>query len=306
MEHEAFLHDWNRSSLRRLVLSLALTLALIVVEVLAGLFARSLALLTDAAHNFTDILALALSAWAVWIAAKPPHAGKTYGYHRAGTLVALVNSLTLVVIAVGIFYEAYKRFRHSSDVQADLLIGVGLAAVVLNLVTALLIRRGAKHDLNLRSAFVHLVGDVLSTIGAVIAGVVIRFTGWNWLDPFVSVLIGFLILWNAIGILREALHILMESTPSDVDMERLQRDILTMEGVRGVHDLHVWSIDGRMRFLSAHLVTADVPLSVGVNIQSAVRKMLADRHAIRHVTLQLECADCSSNNLYCTQDVFSN
>lgn len=300
MAHEhTHIHDLTRSTVRRLALSLGITLAFVFVEIVAGIFANSLALLTDAAHNFTDVLALALTWWALWITTKPSNPGKTYGYHRAGILVALVNSTTLVLIALGIFYEAYKRFVTPPEVQADVLIGVGVAAVVVNLVTALLVRRGAEHDLNLKSAFLHLMGDVLSTVGAVIAGIIIRFTDWNWLDPLVSVLIGFLILWNAWGILREAVHILMESTPSDVDMDALQRDVLAVEGVRGVHDLHVWSITQSLRTLSAHLVTDDVPVSVGVKVQDAVGEMLARKYGITHATLQLECEDCVHAGLYC-------
>ncbi|MCX6034203.1 MAG: cation diffusion facilitator family transporter, partial [Chloroflexi bacterium] len=232
MAHE-HIPNLSRSTVRRLALSLGITLAFVAVEILAGVFANSLALLTDAAHNLTDVLALALAWWALWITNKPANSGKTYGYHRAGILVALVNSTTLALIALGIFYEAWKRFVAPPEVQADILIGIGAAAVVINLVTALLVRRGSEHDLNLRSAFLHLMGDVLSTLGAVIAGIIIRFTGWNWLDALVSVLIGFLILWNAWGILRESLEILMESTPVDIDMEALRRDMLAVEGVRG-------------------------------------------------------------------------
>ncbi|MCJ7584267.1 MAG: cation diffusion facilitator family transporter, partial [Anaerolineales bacterium] len=146
------LPDPTRSTIRRLALSLGITLAFVVVEILAGIFANSLALLTDAAHNFTDVLALALTWWALWITTKPANSGKTYGYHRAGILVALVNSTTLALIALGIFNEAYKRFVAPPAVQADILIGVGAMAVVVNLVTALLVRRGAEHDLNLKSA----------------------------------------------------------------------------------------------------------------------------------------------------------
>ncbi len=204
----------------------------------------------------------------------------------------------MALIALGIFYEAYKRFVSPPEVQADVLIGVGAAAVVVNLVTALLVRRGAENDLNLRSAFLHLMGDVLSTVGAVIAGIVIRFTGLNWFDPLVSVFIGLLILWNAWGILRESLEILMEATPADVDMDALQRDMLEVEGVRGVHDLHVWSITSQMRYLSAHILTDDVTVSAGARIQAAVGQMLADRHQVRHATLQLECAECANNGLY--------
>jgi len=289
----------SRSTVRRLALSLGITLVFVGIEVFAGVYANSLALLTDAAHNFTDVLALGLTWWALWITSKPSNSGKTYGYHRAGILVALVNSTTLVLIALGIFYEAWRRIVSPPEVQANILIGVGAAAVIINMITALLIRRGSNHDLNLRSAFLHLMGDVLSTIGAVIAGIIIRFTNWNWLDALVSILIGFLILWNAWGILRESVQILMEFTPADIDMEALRRDVLAVEGVRGVHDLHVWSITRSLRTLSAHLITDDVPVSAGAKIQKAVGEVLAKHHGISHATLQLECVDCTSGGLYC-------
>jgi cobalt-zinc-cadmium efflux system protein len=289
----------SRSTIRRLALSLGITLVFVVVEMLAGVYANSLALLTDGAHNLTDALALALTWWALWITTKPANSGKTYGYHRAGILVALVNSTTLALIALGIFYEAWKRFLAPPVVQADILIIVGVVAVLVNLGTALLVRRGSEHDLNLRSAFLHLMGDVASTMGAVVAGIIIRFTGFNWLDALVSALIGLLILWNAWSILRESLEILMESTPADIDMDALQCDILAVAGVRGVHDLHVWSITRSLRTLSAHLVTEDVPVSEGAKIQMAVGGMLAQHYGINHTTLQLECIDCAPVGLYC-------
>lgn len=291
--------DLTRSTSRRLALSLGITLALVVVEIVAGFFANSLALLTDAAHNFTDVLALALSWHAIRLALRPAHSGRTYGYHRAGILVALVNSTTLAIIALGIFYEAYKRFVTPPEVQADILIGVGLAAMVVNLVTALLVRRGAERDLNLKSAYLHLMGDVLSTVAAVAAGIVIRFTGLNWIDPLVSVFISLLILWNAWGILRESVSILMEGTPADIDMEAMLGEIQSVAGVRGVHDLHVWSITRSLRTLSAHLVTGDVTVSAGAKIQDAVNELLARKYGIAHATLQLECAECANNDLYC-------
>ena len=291
--------DIDRSTFRRLALSLGLTAAFVVLEVAAGFFANSLALLTDAAHNLTDVLALALTWWALRVTAKPAHSGKTYGYHRAGILVALVNSTTLVLIALGIFYDAYRRLLAPPEVKADILIGVGLAAVIVNLVTALLVRRGSKHDLNLRSAFVHLMGDVLSTVGAVAAGIIIRFTGLNWFDPLVSIFIGLLILWNAWGILRESVNILMEATPGDVDVPTVVGSILQVQGVRGVHDLHIWSITRSLRTLSAHILTDDVPISEGIKIQAAVSEVLDRTYGISHATLQLECEGCVQNDLYC-------
>ncbi len=292
-------NELTQRTVRRLVLSLGITLVFVAVEIVAGLFANSLALLTDAAHNFTDVLALALSWWALRLTSQPANQDKTYGYHRAGILAALANSTTLVVIALGIFYEAYHRFIDPPEVQADVLIGVGVVAVLINVVTALLVRRGAEHDLNIRSAFLHLMGDVLSTVGAVIAGVVIRFTGWNWLDPLVSVLIGFLILWSAWSIIREALEILMESAPTDIDMDAMVGDITSVDGVHGVHDLHVWSITRSMRTLSAHLVTDDIPISKGTFIQTRVNELLYHKYGVSHATLQLECEDCIPNLLYC-------
>jgi cobalt-zinc-cadmium efflux system protein len=288
-----------RGTIHRLALSLGLTLVFVVIEVVFGLLSNSLALLTDAGHNFTDVLALVLTWWALQITTKPAHARNTYGYHRAGILVALVNSTTLVLIALGIFYEAYKRFLNPPEVDAGILIWVGLAAVGVNLVTALLVRRGAENDLNLKSAFLHLIGDVLSTIGAVIAGIVIRFTGANWIDPLVSVLIGFLILWNAWGIVRESVHILMESTPADIDIDALIQDLKTVPGVRGVHDLHVWSLNRSLRSLSAHIVTDDVTISQGAQVHGAITSMLEGRYQVRHATLQLESPGCAAGEIYC-------
>jgi len=171
--HSAHTHSHLREAAKqttsRLSLSLFLTLAFVFIEAGAGYFANSLALLTDAAHNLTDVIALGLSWFAIRITSQPANARKTYGYHRAGILVALLNSTTLVLISIGIFYEAYHRFMSPPEVQSGILIGVGLIAVVINLVTALLVHRGSESDLNLRSAFVHLMGDVISTIGAVIA-----------------------------------------------------------------------------------------------------------------------------------------
>ena len=293
------LREAARQTTSRLSLSLFLTLAFVVIEAAAGYFANSLALLTDAAHNLTDVIALGLSWFAIRLTSQPANARKTYGYHRAGILVALLNSTTLVLISIGIFYEAYHRFIAPPQVQSGILIGVGLIAVVINLVTALLVHRGSESDLNLRSAFVHLMGDVISTVGAVIAGVIIYFTNANWLDPLVSVLIGFLILYNAWGILRETVDILLESTPRDLDMKKMVNDINEVDGVLGVHDLHVWSLTQNLRTMSAHILTEDISVSTGVEIQNRINELVYHRYNIAHATLQLECVDCDPSSLYC-------
>ena len=302
MDHNhahSHLGNLARQTTSRLALSLSLTAIFVVLEAAAGLFANSLALLTDAAHNFTDVIALGLSWYAVSLTTRPSNSQKTYGYHRAGILVALVNSTTLVLISLGVFYEAYQRFKSPPEIKAGVLVVVGIIAVAVNLVTALLVRRGSEHDLNLRSVFLHLMGDVFSTVGAVIAGVIIYFTHANWLDPFVSVLIGFLILYNAWGILRETVGILLESTPRDVDMLAMVADIKQVRGVLGVHDLHVWSLAQNLRTMSAHILTDDLPISEGTDIQRQINEVVFHRYNIAHATLQLECVDCEPDSLYC-------
>jgi cobalt-zinc-cadmium efflux system protein len=283
----------------RLALSLGITAGFVLVEAAAGLFANSLALLTDAAHNLTDVLALALTWYALRVQRRPAGAMNTYGNHRAGILVALVNSTTLVLISLGVFYEAYRRLLAPPEVVPQVLVLVGTLAVIVNLTTALLIRRRGETDLNVRAAFLHLMGDVASTAAAVVAGVVIYYTGANWLDSIASVFIGLLILFNAWGILRESVNILLEFTPRDVDMNRMVGDMLLIEGVQGVHDLHVWSLTKNLRTMSAHVLTDDVSLSAGSRIQRELNALLDVQYGITHATLQLECANCGPEGLYC-------
>ncbi len=283
----------------RLALSAGLTVCLVAAEITAGLFANSLALLTDAAHNATDVVAMVLSWYAVRLALRPAHSGKTYGYHRAGILAALVNSTTLVLVALGVFYEAYRRMVAPPEVRAGVLVAVASVAFGINLVTALLIRRGSERDLNLRSVFVHLMGDVFSTLGAAAAGVAIALTGWGGWDALAGALIGLLILWNAWGIMRATIHILLESTPEDLDVERMVKDVLQVGEVRGVHDLHVWSITREMRTLSAHILVGEMTVRESTAVQIAVGTLLCDKYGIQHSTLQMECENCLPDTLYC-------
>ena len=301
MQNHSHVHfsDAAKQTTGRLTLSLFLTLAFVFVEAVAGLFANSLALLTDAAHNFTDVISLGISWYAVHLTTQPSNSKNTYGYHRAGILAAMLNSTTLVLISLGIFYEAYRRFINPPQVNSTVLIGVGSVAFIVNLITALLLQHGNKDDLNLRSAFVHMIGDVASTFGAVVAGVIIYFTHANWLDPFVSMLIGLLILYSAWGILRETVDILLESTPRDVDMSAMVRDMMQVNGVIGIHDLHVWSITHGLRTMSAHVLTEDLSISAGTDIQRQINKIAFHRYNIGHATIQLECVDCEPDSLYC-------
>ncbi len=294
-----FLADGAHSTAVRLAAALVITLAFVVFEALAGIYANSLALLTDAAHNLTDVAALSLSWYALRISARPASPSKTYGYHRAGILAALVNSSTLGIIALGVFYQAYRRIVTPVAVQEDVLIGVAVIAFLVNAGTAWLVRPGSGRDLNIRSAFVHLMGDALSTVGAVVAGVAIKVTGWEILDPIVSILIAGLILWNAWVILRETVEILLEGAPRGLDVGALASDILQTKGVLGVHDLHVWSIAADRRAISAHILIEDAPLSRTGDILHRLNELLFHDYSIVHSTLQLECEECQPAELYC-------
>ena len=283
----------------RLALSLGLNLAFVIVEAGAGFWANSLALLSDAGHNLTDVVALALSWYAVRLSTQPANAAKTFGYHRAGILVALANSTALAVVSLVILYESYQRFLAPPAVQSGVLMGVAAVAFLMNSGAAWLVKRGSAHDLGVRTVFVHLLGDAASALGAALAGVAIALTGLNWFDPLASVFISLLILWNAWGILRETVDILLEGTPRDIDMRQMVDDLLSIDGVRGVHDLHVWSVTQSLRALSAHVVTDDISLSAGARIQGQVNEIIAHKYGISHATLQLECVGCDPDVLYC-------
>lgn len=282
----------------RFKVAIVLTVLFVMGEAAAGLYANSLALLSDAAHNFTDVLALGLSLYALYLSARPSNATKTFGYHRAGILAALVNATTLIGIALLIFYEAYERLVAPPPIQEQIMMVVAGVGFVINTGIAFFLRHFAQ-DLNVRSAFIHMVGDALSTLGVVIAGFAIHLTGWEILDPLASVLIGVLIAVSSWGILREGINILLEGTPTGIDMEAMVRDLMGIDGVQGVHDLHAWSISSSMHALSAHVLTDDVSLSRGADIQREINQVLIERYHIGHTALQLECEGCSPDTLYC-------
>lgn len=283
----------------RLRIAVALTALFVVVEGAAGILSHSLALLSDAGHNLTDTLALVLSLWAFELARRPSTAERTFGLHRAGILAALANAVVLVVIGVGILIEAYQRFLSPESIHADIMIAVAAVALVLNLVIALWLHAAAQRDLNVRSSFVHVAGDAASAAGVVIAGVLIGITGQYWLDPAVSVLIAFFILWTSRGIIVDAVHVLLESTPSDLDARNVLDAMRQVPGVLDVHDLHLWSLSSSLRAASAHILVEDQPVSKADDILAAVNSVLADRFHIAHTSLQLETTACDPEEVFC-------
>lgn len=276
---------------RVLKISLGVTLAYIALLVIAGIRARSLALLAEAGHNLSDFLALLLSLVAVYLQSRPASATKTYGYHRAGVLAALVNSVSLVGVSFFIFYEAFQRIQHPQHVQASLMMWVAAAGVVMNGMIALLLYRSGG-DVNIRSALLHEVGDTLSTAAVIAGGWAILATGDFWIDSALSFGIGVLILWSGFGIVRETLNILLEGTPRGVKLELVERIIRSVDGVNDVHDLHCWSIGSESRALSCHIAIADIPPSVSERILRDVKDQLHDHFHIDHTTIQFEHVQC--------------
>jgi cobalt-zinc-cadmium efflux system protein len=285
------LHRHGDGTGRILKVSLAVTLAYILLLVIAGIRAHSLALLSEAGHNLSDFLALLLSLVAVYFQSRPANSTKTYGYHRAGVLAALVNATSLVVVSFFIFYEAFRRLQHPEHVQATVMMWVAAAGVVMNGVIAVLLYRSGG-DVNIRSALVHEVGDTLSTAAVIVGGWAILATGSYWIDSALSVGIGALILWSAYGIVRETLNILLEGTPRGMKLERVESAIRAIAGVNDVHDLHVWSIGSETHALSCHISIADIPPSVSERILRDVKESLWNNFRIDHTTIQFEHAVC--------------
>ncbi len=284
-------HSGGRNPVGVLRFALLLTLGYIVLTIVAGIHAHSLALLSEAGHNVSDFLALALSLGAVYLQARPPSPNKTFGYQRAGVLAAFVNAAALVIIAGLIFFEAWQRLIRPAPVGAPLMMAVAAVGVVMNGAIAFLLHRSGG-DVNIRSALVHMLGDTLSTAAVIIGGWAILITGQSWIDPALSFGIGALILWSSFGIIRETLNILLEGTPRSVNMERVTAELMKVEGVRDVHDLHVWSLGSESHALSCHIAIQDIPPSVSERILREVQGRLRAEFSIQHTTIQFEHVVC--------------
>ena len=274
-------------------ISLLVTLLYVVLLVVAGIRAHSLALLSEAGHNLSDFLALLLSLVAVFLEGRPPSATKTYGYRRAGVLAALVNALSLMAVSFFIFYEAFRRWQNPGHVHASVMIWVAAAGVVMNGVIAFLLWRSGK-DVNVRSALLHEVGDTLSTAAVIAGGLAILWTGQYWIDSALSFGIGALILWSSFGIVRETLNILLEGTPRGMNLDEVEAAVRGIDGVSDVHDLHVWSIGSENHALSAHVKIADMATSESDGILRAINEKLGRSFGIHHTTIQLEHVVCET------------
>ena len=282
----------------KLKLAVVLTLAFVAGEAAAGLWSHSLALLSDAGHNFADAAALGFSLYAIRVARKPSHPEMTFGYHRVSILAALVNAVSLVVIALFIVWEAIDRLRHPEEVNSRVMIGVAVAAVAVNVVITFWLH-GGRHDLNVRSAYVHMIGDAVSAVGVVVAGVVVAVTKTRVADPAVSFLIAALILYSSWGVLKESVGVLLEGAPAGMDMAAVVASIRGVPGVLDAHDLHVWTVGSGVIACSCHVLVGEQSIREGQQILKRVVSELERHHKINHTTVQVEVEGHHADEMYC-------
>lgn len=271
--------------------ALGLTACVLGVEIAGGLWTRSLALLSDAGHVFSDVSSLALSLLALRLAARPPTSRHSYGLHRAEVLAALANGLGLLAICALILREAYSRFQQPPEVRSMEMLAIAAVGLVANWVVAGRLHGHSREDINLRSAYLHVVGDLLASIGVVVAAAIIALTGWQMVDPLLSVLIALIILVGAVRVTGEAVHVLLEGVPAGVDLETVAREMSGVEGVLGVHHVHAWSVCSNVTALSGHVVVSPEQDSQRDRVRRELEDLLRERHGFVHTTLQVECEE---------------
>lgn len=265
------------------------TLALVVVEFVAGTMGHSIALVSDGVHNLTDLPTILISWIAVRLSERPPTAEKTYGYHRSGILAAFVNAILLILVAVYILFESYQRLRRPVEVRTTLMLWVAVLALCVNGAITLGLVSGRK-DLNLRSILIHNFGDALSNIAIFVGALAIRWTGVRWMDPAIGMAIGIMVLWSAAGVLRESSHILLEGLPRNLKLDSVAQTILSVDNVKEVHDIHIWTIGTDLQAISCHVRIPDMHMEDSERILMAIRERLASSFHITHTTIQFERA----------------
>ncbi len=287
----------------RFVLSLGLTFLILVAEVIGGILSGSLALLSDSAHVLMDLLALGMSSLALRLSARPADDRHSYGYHRLEVLAALANGLTLIVIALGIWYEAYQRWQSPQQVKSLEMLVIAAIGLVVNVVVAVILgvhphdidETPNRPDLNLRGALLHVIGDAISSVGVILAAIIIAVTGWEWVDPLVSVLIGVIIAASAYRLTRSSLHILIEGVPEGLSTRRIGDEMARVEGVTEIHDLHIWNICSGHVSLSAHIVVA--PGKDQPQLMADLKNRLHKDYGIEHTTIQFEDIACAQREV---------
>lgn len=291
--------ETSREITRKLRFGVFLYLIIIATQVVGGFFANSLALLSDAAHSFTDLGALLLSLYAVSQGLKPPSQRKTFGYHRSGVLAALANSAALIILTIAIFWEAYKRVLDPQPVIGSLTLLVASVGFVANIAIAAILYSSAKENINVRSSFLHVFGDALVSLGVMLAAIIIIFTEFYIVDPLISFVIGAVIAYSAWKIIDESIHILLEGTPHNISVDEVLKALLDIKNVKDVHDLHIWTIGSNINALSCHILVKDMKISDSTALLDDINAVLLHDFGIGHTSIQFESNFCEANYLYC-------
>ncbi|MBW2055496.1 MAG: cation transporter [Deltaproteobacteria bacterium] len=290
-------HGEHGANQRKLFIALLITAIVMIAEIIGGLMANSLALLSDAGHMLTDILSLGLSLAAMKLAQKPPTPSKTFGFHRLEILAAFFNGMLLFFMSFYIFYEAYHRLLQPEEIKGLFMLIVAFIGLLANGAGILLLRKSAHTSLNVKSAFFHIVGDTISSGGVILGGVIILYTGWYLVDPLLSIFIGLLILKGAYALIMESIDIFLEATPKDINMKELLDELRKIQGVKEVHHIHLWTITSGINAMSAHVLIDDVLISSSAHILKEIKILLHNKYRIEHSTIQFESESCGDDLL---------
>lgn len=285
------------STQRNLLIVLSITTVVMIAEIIGGLLANSLALLSDAGHMLTDILALGSSIVAMRFAQRPPTASKTFGFYRLEILAAFFNGMLLFFISFYIFYEAYQRLVHPEEIKGLVMLVVAAIGLLANGVGIVILKKSALRNLNVKSALFHIVGDTISSGGVIVGGLVILYTGWNLVDSLIGIFIGMLILGGAYRLVRESIDIFLEATPKDINAEKMLDDLRKIKGVKEIHHLHLWTITSGIYAMSAHVLIEDLLTSRSTQILREIERLLHGKYGMEHTTIQFESESCGDDLL---------
>ena len=285
------------STQRSLLIVLSITAVVMIAEIIGGILSNSLALLSDAGHMLTDILALGLTIVAMKFAQKPPTASKTFGFYRLEILAAFFNGILLLVISFYIFYEAYHRLVHPEEIKGLFMLVVAAIGLLANGLGIVILKKSALRNLNVKSAFFHMVGDTISSVGVIVGGLVILYTGWYIVDSLIGIFIGMLILRGAYSLVRESIDIFLEATPKDINVGRMLDDLHKIEGVKEIHHLHLWTITSGIYAMSAHVLIKDLLVSRSAQILRQIETLLQGKYCMEHTTIQFESESCGDDLL---------
>jgi cobalt-zinc-cadmium efflux system protein len=296
-------HHVTLDTATKLKYGIIITVVILALEVAGGILSNSLALLSDAGHVFADGIALTLSWYGVRQAARPSSGRMTFGYHRVGVIIAIVNAVSILVIAGIILYEAYQRFYQQPEINSVLMLIIAVIGLAANIFVASWLHKDQAESINVKSAFWHAVGDALASVGVIAGAIIIMFTKLYWVDAAVSVLISLIIIFAAWGIFKEGMRILLEAVPGDISIKEVKKAMESIPAVKDVHDLHVWSISSNLHSMSCHVLVDDCSVSQAESMRQQIEDMLREKFGIGHTTVQTECTPCNSGDLFCKMTV---